>query len=370
MSSNASAAPRAIRPVVLKIHRWLSIGAAAFWMMQAITGVLLSFHFEIEDALLSTEHRQTELDSIEQRMVTLTSAEPNGQVNWIWTTAGLPDRYVINYTDNGGVERMARVNGDGIVQRDRAASDHSFLSLMRELHLNLLSGNTGYWLLAGTGVLLITNIFLGLIAAWPRRGSWRRALTPSNNGGTEQRVLSWHRAVGLWAIIPALIVVLSGTLIFFEHKIEDAIGVKEVHLAANPPEGPGVGFAIAARAAVQAIPNSEFVGTTMPSGEDASYYAWVRAPGELFRAYGASLVIVDANDGSVRGAYPGTDLSSADTLIRSLYPIHTGEFAGLPGRIIVMGVGIWLATMIILGVILWFKRRKRKRIDAQSSVST
>src|SRR3546814_14492771 len=36
------------RQIAVKLHRWLGIGAAAIWLVQAITGILLTFHFEAE----------------------------------------------------------------------------------------------------------------------------------------------------------------------------------------------------------------------------------------------------------------------------------------------------------------------------------
>lgn len=75
--------------------------------------------------------------------------------------------------------------------------------------------------------------------------------------------------------------------------------------------------------------------------QDASYYAWVRAPGELYRGgYGSSLVIVDANTGGVRGTWPATEADPARAVIASFYPLHTGESLGTLGRILTMSVGL------------------------------
>ena len=322
-----------------------------------MTGAILSFHFEIEDALISTASQPTDLAAIEARLDAIALSGQDAQVHWIWTSAGLPDRYVILFTDTAGALRKMRIDGAGAVQRNKAADDHSFLSLMREIHITLLSGRVGHWILAITAILLVSNLVLGLVAAWPRRGAWRRSMTPLNEGDARTRLYSWHRALGLWAVSPALAIAGTGALIMFEHEIAHAIGAEDATLPANPPRGAGVGFASAAEAAVAAIPGSRFVGTTLPSAEDASYYAWVHAPGELYRGgYGASLVIIDANDASIRGAYPATELDAGTAFVKSFYPIHTGEFAGLPGRILAMAVGVWLAAMTVLGALLWLKR--------------
>jgi uncharacterized iron-regulated membrane protein len=355
-----------MRRVSLNVHRWLGVGAALFWIVQALTGLLLSFHFELEDAALSTARVATDPVAIERRIDTVNAGGGQSRVNWIWTTAGLPDRYVINFTDPAGAERRARIDGAGNVLRDREADDHSFFTLMRAIHIDLLAGDVGHWISAITGILLFTNILFGIFLAWPRRSRWREALTPIRKGGTLARYFSWHRSVGLWAAIPALVIAGTGSLILFEHEIGHVLGVEEVALPANPPAGTKIGFPAAHRAAIDAIPGSRFVAATMPSADDASYYAWVRAPGELYRGgYGGSLVVVDANDASIRGAWPATEHEAARMFLYALYPLHTGEAAGLIGRILAMLVGAWLLSTITLGLLLWWRRRPAARTGAR-----
>lgn len=357
-----------MRRVSLKAHRWLGVGSAVFWIVQALTGLLLSFHFEMEDAFLSSTRVPTDPAAIEQRIDTLNAAGGQSHVNWIWTTAGLPDRYVINFTDPEGAERRAHIDGAGNVLRDRQADDHSFFTLARAIHIDLLAGRVGEWISAITGIFLFTNILFGIYLAWPRGTGWRETLTPIRKGGALARYFSWHRSVGLWAAIPALVLSGTGSLILFEHEIGHMLGVEEVALPANPPSGPPVGFPAARQAALDAIPGSRFVATTMPTDQDASYYAWLRAPGELYRGgYGGSLVIVDANDGSVRGAWPATEHEAARMFLYALYPLHTGEAAGLIGRVVAMFVGVWLLFTLTLGLLLWWRRRRTPRRNTKNA---
>ena len=360
MTSNPQLPRPPVRNRIVKLHRWLGLGAALFWLVQAITGTLLSFHFELEDMALSGGHRPTDPAAIERRIDSFASDGAEAGITWIWTTAGLPDRYIILFAGADGTQRKAYIDGVGDILRDRAADDYSVLALMREIHLTLAAGTLGHWLLAVSGLLLFTNLIFGIVAAWPRRGQWRTVLKPVGSTGKTAGLYSWHRAVGMWAAVPAIVIAGTGTLILFEHPLRDLARVPDITLPANPPAGPTVGFAAARQAAVEAIPGSRFVGTTFPSAQDASYYAWVRAPGELYRGgYGSSLVIVDANTGSVRGAWPATDADTGRAIIASFYPLHTGESLGTFGRILTMSVGLWLAVTIVLGTWLWFRRRSR-----------
>lgn len=348
------------RTTFVKLHRWLGVSAAAIWLVQAITGILLTFHFEAEDAMLSTRAVPVNLAGIERQIDTLADAGGKAKVNWIWTTAGLPDRYIILHNDSDGVSHKAYIDGAGTILRNAPASDYSFFGLMREIHLTLVAGTVGHWILAVSGVLLVTNMVFGFIVAWPKRGQWRHTLRPRGRRGSTASYYSWHKVLGLWVGIPALAVIATGTLVMFEDQMRALVGAEEVSLPANPATGRPIGFSAASRAAVAAIPGSRFVGTTVPSAEDASYHAWVRAPGELYRGgYGGSLVIVDANNGKIRGVWPATEADAKQAFVSSFYPLHTGEALGLVGRLLSLAIGVWLATSILLGLLLWWRRRPR-----------
>ncbi|MBB4630843.1 hypothetical protein [Sphingosinicella soli] len=53
---------------VLRIHRRLSLAAVLFWLAQALSGVLIVFHWEVEDALIAAVHRNTDPPAIESRL--------------------------------------------------------------------------------------------------------------------------------------------------------------------------------------------------------------------------------------------------------------------------------------------------------------
>ena len=271
----------------------------------------------------------------------------------------MPDRYQVNYVTADGTARLAHIDGAGTLLREAGAMEHTLRRFMRQIHINLAMGLPGHIILIVTGFFLLTNLIFGLVAAWPRPGKWKAALKVSNNGHPVARAFSWHRAIGLWGAVPALIIAGTGTLILLEHEIGDALGVHEISLPALAAEGPPVGVGAAVQAAYEAIPGSRLAGTTIPSEADASYYVWVRAPGELYsNGYGGSLVIVDANTAAVRGAWPVTEAEPAHAFIASFYPIHTGEAAGTFGRVLAMLTGLWLTVMIGLGVLLWLRRRR------------
>src|SRR3546814_18672476 len=69
------------------------------------------------------------------------------------------------------------------------------MSFLVGLHHDLL-GAWGSWIVSISGLLLCSNLLLGLIAAWPRRGTWRTALLPIRKGPAAARLRSDERRVG------------------------------------------------------------------------------------------------------------------------------------------------------------------------------
>ena len=347
------------RGIAASILGWLGAAAALIWLLLAVTGILLAYHFELNDRLVSPAAPPKDFAAIERRMEAIEAAGGEARVNWIWTTAGLRDRFFLNYTAADGSSRNERIAGDGTVLLDTGEGERTFLEWVREVHLSLASGKTGEWILTASGLLLLASLAAGLYRMWPRGERWRDVLDP-RRAAAGDRLRAWYRAIGLVGAVPAFIVVAAAVVIFFEHSIEGPIGAPPISLPAVEPQGEGVGFAAAARAAEAAIPGSRFVGAPMPTKEDASYKAWVNEPGEYFRedGYGGSLVIVNGNDGSIRGAWPLKQANAAYTFMALPYPVHTGEIAGPVGRFLVLLVGFWLATMTVIGLILWRRRRK------------
>lgn len=351
--------PSARRGIVLRLHRWLSLGTALFWLIQAITGLLIVFHWELDDLAVSGVHRPTDLAAIERTMDRLAPPDSDRRIKSVWVTAGLADRYDITvaetHTDR---ERAIRVSGDGTVLRSQDKGVRSTPGTLVLIHHNLLSGQLGSWIVGISGVLLISNLMLGIVAAWPKRRTWRRTLMPSRRGPLTARFYGWHRALGLWMALPALATASAGTMLVFQDGIGAMIGAESASIPASPAEHPAfIPFSAAVRAAQAQIPDSRLTAVTMPTAENALYRIRLLAPGEIRRAYGTSVVYVDAVTGMPRGNFPASETPWPRAFIDGLFAFHTGEMGGSVGRLLTMALGLWLTSMIVIGTLLWWRRR-------------
>ena len=353
-----------LRKTALRFHRWLSLSAMAFWLIQALTGVLIVFHWEIDDALLSGERTAIDLVAIEKRIEALTPPGSGRSVGSVWESGGSPDRFDL-YLDEPDGSSVIRIDGAGEILRTRTDGemfvDGGWIDTLVLLHHNLLSGDVGSWIVGISGLLLLSNLIAGLTLAWPRRGGWRRALVPpAGMASGAAGAYAWHRALGLWVVVPAFLTVSAAVLLVFAGTTEAIVRPPPVAAPSESVEGgKEIGFAAAVSAALRSFPGSRVSGINLPADDMAFYKIRLLQPGESRRIYGTTTVFVRAADGQIVAGSDALNDGPRRSFVDGLFPFHTGEMGGTIGRIAVMAIGIWLIAMIVLGFLLWRRRSGR-----------
>lgn len=335
---------------------------ALFWLAQAITGVILVFRWELDDASVGGTWAAADAAALGSRIEAI--EKEGGKVGSMWSNAMDADRFDIDYTDTAGAERVLRVDGAGRVLRDRSAdlmlSQGGIYDSLTRFHHSLFAGSTGVWIVAISGALLLSNLIFGLRLALPRLAMWRRALFTKPVGGGHAQLYGWHRVVGLWGTVPALIVVAAGVLIVLTDELESVLDSSvPMPVAAAASSGPGIGAGQALALAQARFPGSTISALAMPGEGEPWYRVRVRAPEEIARMWGTTTIFVSSADGSVVGEHPAQTASAGRSFAEFVFPLHTGQIAGTGGRVALLLIGAWLITMIVLGTKLWYSRSSR-----------
>lgn len=357
------------RAGLIRAHRWASLVAALLWSVQAATGIFAVFHWEIDDATVAGEARTLDLEALERQARALAAPGRDLSVDSIWSTAGAANRFDIFLAAAPPAPGLVvRVDGAGTVLRRRADgerwADGGWVETLVVLHQSLLAGDVGRWIVGGSGLFLLANLVAGALLAWPRAGQWRRALRPVGVAPGAARRYAWHRALGLWALLPAVCLVGAGVLLALEAATERLVGPAAVDppaLALPAGTEPRIGMAAAARVAFARYPGASLSGIGFPTAESAWWAVRLRQPGELRRAYGKTRVYVSAVDGTTVVAFDALTAPAGRRFVDALFSFHTGEMGGPPGRLAAAGIGLWLVAMNVLGLGLWSARRRLRR---------
>lgn len=358
-----------MKPTLRRVHRWLAFGLGALWLSQALTGLLMVFRWELDDAPIAAPAVPLDLDALGERIAAIDAERPARRVVQLFATGGVDGRYDLYVDDADGNTDIVRIDGTGRVLRTRPSGhDYAaagFIPNAATLHQTLFAGDTGKRIVGISGLFLLATIVMGLVLAWPARSAhWRSALWPRAARTGAPRRYAWHRAAGLWLGAPAVVLLGAGVLMTFESPLEHWLGQD-----GTPPElatapaltGRPIPPAQAFRTALEQFPSTELSGAALPSTEQPWYRIRVRQPEEWRRVYGTTVVYVAAVDGRVLLVEDALDAPRARAFLSNLYAIHTGEVGGLAGRLLTLAIGAWLFTMLLLGFGLWSARRRPTR---------
>lgn len=353
-----------MKAVLRKVHRYVSLAFVGLWLLQAATGVLLVFHWEFDDAALNGPARPLNPAAFDAGLRAAVAERPGTKLTAIYASGGSPNRFDAMLEKPDGKSDVLRVDGGGAVLRQRP-SDYDFahigpFQIATYLHQTLFAGDRGQYLIGISGAVLLSNIVIGLQMAWPRRGQWRRALIPTGGKGPVAPLYGWHRALGLWFAAPALLLVSAGVVLVFEAPFDGlaAPWAPAPERAASTGSGGEVSLAQALTTAGALYPQARLAAVETPSPQSPWYKVRFRQAGDARRVFGTTTVYVDAHGGRVLADYDARRAPWGRKALTALNPLHTGEIGGFAGRVIAVGVGLWLLTLASLGVVLWWTRRR------------
>lgn len=346
-------------------HKYLGLALGMLWALEALSGTLLVFHREISDAELGSKPVPTDFRRIDARIRAIDHAGGVFRVEQMTVSGGLGDIFDLYEIDAAGRIRILKLDGQGDVLADHPYNYDfprmTVLQLAYVLHTSLFAGSTGRLFLGATGLLLALTLILALRLAWPPPGQLRRWLWPPAQRRPALKWLTWHRAVGLWLVVPALVFVTAGAVEGLIEPLEHLVALPPLpHVVKVVRPRPLVQPSQAITTAMARHPGSRFAILEMPTAQEPWYLVRVLEPGELRRAFGTTAVYVSAADGNVLADQGALEAPFGVRVLADSFPVHTGEFLGLGGRLLSLINGLWLTLMVVLGTTLWLSRRKQR----------
>lgn len=246
-------------------------------------------------------------------------------------------------------------------------------------HYTLAAGETGEVFMGIVAILWALDAFVGLTLTFPRGRpflqKWRTSWIIKRPAAAQRRVLDLHRAGALWLWLLLLLMAISGVALALPGPVFRPLLGAVAPLTPTPFEQ--------AAARPSPAPDRVRIGFDRAialAAAEADRRGWAARPGAVFDAAGAGAVIVyffetpfdrgrglgtpvvylDDSTGEVlRVDGPGAG-TPGDDVLRLQFPLHSGQVAGLPGRIVVALLGATTAMLSITGVLIWWSKRRAR----------
>jgi uncharacterized iron-regulated membrane protein len=365
----------ATRKLIVRLHLWLGLPAAAVYLVIALTGALLVYEKDLDRAW-HPELWRTDATAAALPLATLhahaQAAAPGLALKEVrLETAARTGAPVEFRFEPGPHVRLDPGTGAILGTRARRAS---FFGRVEQLHQNLLLGPVGKWTVTTATVVLLGLLATGLVLWWPKQ--WRllrQAVTLALHRRGRALHFNLHNTLGFWAALPLAAVALTGAILAIKPLGELLRGNSRPErappAAVSPAALPPASLDTLVAAARSAFPDARQLRLHAPrAASDA------RAAAETWRVeavaasaaheHARSRAWLDPRTAAVLRLDRFADLPLGARLRALARPLHDGSLWGRPSQLVAFLSVLVLPVLSVTGGVLWWLRRRAQPCPA------
>lgn len=378
----------ATRQLWTKIHRWLGLAALAFLFIAGVTGSVLCFDKRIDAALNGDLfHRQTAGSAMS---ATAIATAVQGRHPELIVT-GFPLRFgpsenlkidVAPHESNKalGFNQLFVDPSDGRIVGTRQTGPgwdrRHIVEGVFQLHQNLIAGKWGRWIMGLAALAWLIGNLVGLYLTFPAKKpfwpKWKKKWFFDSKANVRRLMLEIHNSSGLWLLIPATVLAYTSVgMNFFDEAFVPAVQAVSPakpsmfdQPAAITTSQPKIGFDRALEIGIRAARARGLRWQPALERYNAQYnvygVSFTDNGIENYHRLGPVAFYIDAVSGRLVEADDPYHDSFGRKLVRSLYPLHSGDVAGWFGIAVIFLLGLAIAEMCVTGFYTWWKKRQSR----------
>lgn len=359
-----------------KIHLYLGLIAAVILFTVAITGSLLSFQKEIIHFINKDSFVVKPLEKkLSQKEILKRFQEkfPNEEIRALTIFSDKTSSYVINVAIKGAKGKAAFKGKNYYVNPYTVeilpdVVGKETLKTIELIHRGLIAGEIGKQIVAASVVSLLVLILSGVVIYWPKlKKGFKKSMTFSFKSKSRKLLSTMHSSIGMW-IIPFLLLASITGLFWSYHFVNDAM-----HYIAGVEKQERKHFKRkdSSNKIEYKLPIDEIEKTFDIFEKNVSDYKWAKLRFENkkgiytlsylknnpihFRA--RNQISIDIKNEKITKHDEFSKLPLNEKLIKSNYTLHTGEYFGVMGQVLMFLSTLALALLCVSGVWMYFKRR-------------
>jgi len=359
-------AGKTFRKVVLQLHLWIGIAAAFFLLLAGVSGALLVFETQIDQALNPKLARVPPTSGTPLSLNELKTALERQYPGYRVLSFNIPET-----PDTACAAYLQAPLGEGI---DVAVDPYTgralgvwdsnrFARKLHGFHTHLLAGAVGSAIVGWSSVTLLFLSISGLILWW-RSQVFR--INFQTSGPKFQYDL--HSTIGVVSFVFLLAFAWTGVVVHWGDAARAWAGnVSGVAVRpADPrPDSPPSGARPLEPAGLLALAQAAVPGarpTVIELSDNAARPVMVvmKFPEDHTPA-GRTRVLLDAYSGKILALNSSRAAPAAVAYVTLLNrEIHTGDIGGWPMRIMAAVFSLSLPVLAVSGPLLWWQRRQRR----------
>ncbi|MFC3051854.1 PepSY-associated TM helix domain-containing protein [Kordiimonas pumila] len=343
---------------VFTVHKWVGLSAAAFLLLQAVTGLALVYRADIlhmagagisvaEVPVLESEER-----ALETTIDLIANQYPKWSVRRIDFPASPGAPYVGRMITDTGAAGFLMVRPELGTVSEQNFADRA-LQFVFDLHVDLLAGQAGAYFIGIMGIILVVGIVTGIIIAWPGFKRLKRSLKVTFKN-TTRTLFELHRSAGMVSLVVIFLLAFTGIFLIFGSKIKPFLGVTSPKAIAVQEGEVALPNAQLLKLAKEAIPFAKVRNVRFTSGAVLNRVVFYHST--LGATAPASQVWINPVTGAVTAQKQASDMSFVEAFFAWMYPLHVDFALGRFGQLLSFLGGLVITLLTITGPILWWRR--------------
>lgn len=246
-----------------------------------------------------------------------------------------------------------------------------FFFVMAHLHASLLAGEVGHWIVAIATIVFVIGCVTGLVLWWPKR--WNKAgkkaaFTIKRKAKFKKLNYDLHNVLGFYALIPSFILGITGLMLFFPSFTNVTIKATGGELAPLKEILPKID---STKTSKNMVPFAyKVLYKEHPEKNEISIWNFdFRKMGAyVFTSGKVGLKSIENADVIVYDRYTGKKIPIAKKYIKYektkniIWQLHMGQWWGKFGKLITFLTGIIATSLSITGFLIWWQKRKPKKV--------
>ncbi|MGB5866235.1 MAG: PepSY-associated TM helix domain-containing protein [Arcobacteraceae bacterium] len=362
-----------------KIHLILGVTAGVILLIIGLTGSILSFEKEILDVVNKksyiVEVPQTQKLTTSQLLTQFKEKFPKAKINGITFSQAKDSSVIINIAGEG---KSARRGINYYVNPYNAEilpsiQGHGFFKFIENIHRRLAMGEVGKQIVGASTLCLFLLMFSGVYLYWKKmKKSFFKSFTFSFDSKGRGFLASIHSSLGLWVIPMYLVVSITGlywSYSWFNAGLYKIAGVekpqrmkRDTNTQRADKNQKGVSYNEIENVVTlfnQNVPEYEKANLKFSSKKGVYTINYIDESSTHLRA--RNTMMINTHSNTIQSNEKFIDLPLNERLMKSIYALHTGEYFGLTGKIIMFISSLLMVLFTVTGVMMYLKRKKSVR---------
>lgn len=361
------------------LHLWLGLASGLVVFVVCLTGTIFVFHEEINDfnnaEVLSVQVPKGAHKLPADRILANLKKEYPKIMPSQYTEFSDQNRSVL-------IKSMDRSEGASLMSLCSVYADpytgkilkvdhtYGFFRLMVRIHINLMLGKTGSYIVQISTVIFLLELISGLIWWWPKR--WSNSTVNKSfkikwNANWKRINLDLHNVLGFYILPLALLLTVTALMISYApvkttvFKMFGGTGKETpVYRIKHPADSTKNSLALEQIIDPfrKELPGLRQLTATIPSPRSGAVLMRLEQSATLLTFEG-SQQFVDQYSGLEIPI--SKEIHKGDRLLNTTIALHIGAWYGLVGKILTFIVCLICTSLPITGFIIWYNRKFKKK---------